>query len=581
MSGVQNLQAGADNWRAKYQALVAENEQREAQFRKKSMHYAALPRLLSSWVSDSDAALSGALERLLEILRQPVLPDSLPVQMDALEQKLRVLQAERKQRADSLVAALSDMAATLKRANRDATQRKALANVQRSLHMQASPGSAEFERRVLDCISQLHAAQQAFFTSLDVGQAHSGGLLSRLFGAARAAAGTGDPVPTRGAAAQYSAPAGSTENIATALHTDTADGAISDEVAAILLGLLARLDVPADKRPVLQKLYRDLQSGLALEELVEVLDNTVEVIVAALGRDQSEFENFLNSLESKLAFFDSFVRDLNRELGELVSGSEQLDSGVGEQLGAIRSAFSDAQSDLSAAATAGSLQQLQQRVFANLDAVAGLLTGFSAGQMHYVAALETRLADLQAEVAALHGEAERARQRIVEQRDKLLRDALTGVANREAYEIRLADEYKRWKRYQRPLSMVVADIDLFKQVNDNYGHAAGDKVLKIVAKIMSQQLRESDFVARYGGEEFVFLLPETNLAAAALAVEKVRAAIARSPFNFRQQPVPISSSFGVAEFAGKDTPELVFERADKALYRAKHAGRNRFECEPE
>ncbi|NNC54213.1 MAG: GGDEF domain-containing protein, partial [Pseudomonadales bacterium] len=336
----------------------------------------------------------------------------------------------------------------------------------------------------------------------------------------------------------------------------------------------------AEKRATLQKLYGDLQNGLALDALVDVLDSTVEIVVAALGRDQSEFESFLNSLDSKLAFFDSFVRDLNHELGQLVSGSEHLDGGVNQQLSAIRDAFNEMQGAPPGEVAAGDVKQLQRQVFANLDAVAGLLTEFSTGQVHYVAALEARLAELQAEVAALQAESDLARQRIVDQRDKLLRDSLTGIANREAYELRLADEYKRWRRYKRPLSLVVADIDLFKNVNDSYGHAAGDKVLKIVAKIMAQQLRESDFVARYGGEEFVFLLPETSLEAATLAVEKVRRAIEASPFKFKQAPVPITCSFGLAEFADEDTVEAVFERADQAMYRAKRDGRNRYACQP-
>ena len=94
---------------------------------------------------------------------------------------------------------------------------------------------------------------------------------------------------------------------------------------------------------------------------------------------------------------------------------------------------------------------------------------------------------------------------------------------------------------------------------------------------MSGQLRESDFVARDGGEEFVFLLPETGADEAVLAVEKVRKAIESSPFNFKKRPVPITCSFGVAQFSGEDTTAQVFERADQALYRAKRAGRNRVE----
>lgn len=587
MSSVQGREDAGGNWRAKYQALVAESEQREVQFRKKGSHYAALQRMLVGWVQDSDGTVNAALERMLEQLRQPGLGDSVAVQLEALELKMRELQSERNRRGAAMLAALSDMAAELKRAGKDPAQRKALAGLQRSLRAaaggSAGGGALAGEELLLDALGKLRAAQQAFVEAMEAepqASSAAGGWWQRWFG--RAAAAVAHQSASADAAAA-GVDALRTAEIDLSLHSDAVEGqrpdGLSDEVAAILLGLLARLEVPVAKRPVLQKLYVDLQNGLALDALVEVLDNTVEVVVAALSHDQSEFESFLSSLDDKLAFFDQFVRDLNRELGELVSGSEQLDSGVGAQLASIKSAFSDAREALSVAPDADSMQALQRRVFENLDAVATMLTEFSAGQIHYVAALEARLAELQAEVQELREESEQARQRIIDQRDKLLRDSLTGIANREAYEIRLSDEYKRWKRYQRPLSLVVADIDLFKQVNDSYGHAAGDRVLKIVAKLMSKQLRESDFIARYGGEEFVFLLPETDVPAATLAVEKVRAAIASSPFNFNKQPVPITCSFGIAEFAGEDQPEQVFERADKALYRAKDGGRNRFEVE--
>ncbi|MEM9058329.1 MAG: GGDEF domain-containing protein, partial [Pseudomonadota bacterium] len=119
------------------------------------------------------------------------------------------------------------------------------------------------------------------------------------------------------------------------------------------------------------------------------------------------------------------------------------------------------------------------------------------------------------------------------------------------------------------------DIDFFKRVNDSYGHQAGDRLLAAVARLLSDSTRVEDFVARLGGEEFVVLFPATDLAAARPLVERLREKIAAAKFHFRGSPLPVTVSCGLTEFRAGDTPTAVYERADKALYEAKSAGRNR------
>ena len=122
--------------------------------------------------------------------------------------------------------------------------------------------------------------------------------------------------------------------------------------------------------------------------------------------------------------------------------------------------------------------------------------------------------------------------------------------------------------------LVVWDIDFFKKVNDNYGHAAGDQVLKLVASILNKNMRETDFIARYGGEEFVSILPATDLKAAELVTDKLREIIAASNFHFREEAVKVTVSAGFAEIKENEEGEALFVRADKALYKAKESGRN-------
>ena len=155
-------------------------------------------------------------------------------------------------------------------------------------------------------------------------------------------------------------------------------------------------------------------------------------------------------------------------------------------------------------------------------------------------------------------------------------DPLTTLANRRAFEERLAEETARYGRYPRPIALVMLDIDHFKKINDTYGHDAGDEVLEALGKILRAALRETDLPARLGGEEFVALLPETTLAAATDTAERLRARIEATQVSWHGESIAVSASFGVA--AAPDcvaTPTALLEAADAALYAAKDAGRNR------
>ena len=159
-------------------------------------------------------------------------------------------------------------------------------------------------------------------------------------------------------------------------------------------------------------------------------------------------------------------------------------------------------------------------------------------------------------------------------------DALTNLNNRRQFEHRLGQEIATTKRQNNPLCAMMIDIDFFKKVNDTYGHASGDAVLRGVASIIKSALRESDIPSRYGGEEFAVLLPYTHIQEAKIVGERLRKAIESSPIPVSIEDSDIKSinvtiSMGLAEFNNKETGEELFERADKALYEAKESGRNR------
>lgn len=162
-----------------------------------------------------------------------------------------------------------------------------------------------------------------------------------------------------------------------------------------------------------------------------------------------------------------------------------------------------------------------------------------------------------------------------ESQNQAITDALTGVHNRRGI-FQLGEiEVKRSRRIHRPISVMMLDIDHFKQVNDRYSHAVGDQVLRMVAQRCLKALRGVDLIGRYGGEEFIILLPETNLAGARIIGERLRRSIMDSAFQTDAGEIYITSSLGIAESGKKETLDQLVQRADAALYQAKNTGRNR------
>lgn len=155
-------------------------------------------------------------------------------------------------------------------------------------------------------------------------------------------------------------------------------------------------------------------------------------------------------------------------------------------------------------------------------------------------------------------------------------DGLTGLYNHRYLHERLIQEIERAERYSRPLSVVMADLDHFKRLNDTYGHPRGDKVLIAVAETLRQLSRASDIVARYGGEEFTLILPETQADEARVLAERARQCVAALDLSEAEgEALDLTLSLGVASYHAGDTPESLIEAADEALYEAKREGRNR------
>jgi diguanylate cyclase (GGDEF)-like protein len=155
-------------------------------------------------------------------------------------------------------------------------------------------------------------------------------------------------------------------------------------------------------------------------------------------------------------------------------------------------------------------------------------------------------------------------------------DSLTGLSNRRQLMEVLEKEARRNQRHQRPLSVLMLDVDRFKKLNDTHGHLAGDEVLRKLAWILKQEIRNVDHAARYGGEEFLIMLPETNIDGASEVGERIRARIEQEKLAFDGTEVKVTASIGIACCPVEgEAAETLIGRADEALYKAKRAGRNR------
>lgn len=336
-----------------------------------------------------------------------------------------------------------------------------------------------------------------------------------------------------------------------------------------LLQLLERLSVPGELAEQVEAIKGVLGGGeLKRRELEKVLGQIADLITAMRTRvqnEKAEIENFLKQLTENLKELDLNLQNVAAAHRETVTDGRKLDADIKVQVKGIEDSVQQAQH----------LEQLKQTVQERVETIRRHMDVFRRVEDERIEKAEQEVTRLTKRLQDLERETDALRSRIQDERNQALIDPLTEIHNRLAYNERIQQEYTRWKRYLAPLIFTVWDVDYFKKINDTYGHQAGDKVLKVVARLLSSHIRETDFVARYGGEEFVILLPETPLENAHAVAEKVRSAIEQCEFHYRGERVQITISCGVAKFRTGDTPDSVFARADAALYRAKAAGRNR------
>lgn len=342
---------------------------------------------------------------------------------------------------------------------------------------------------------------------------------------------------------------------------------VAKHIEDTLIGLLDDLTLPERHRPQAEAMRDRLKHGLNWYELIPILDDLATLMLAITDSGQHEFEAYLQQLNERLEAFQSNLQAASEGHADNSSAARAMDTQIREQVDGLQTSVQEA----------ADLDDLKQVLENHLEGLLGTMDQHQKQRDAREQEVATRLKSLSERVAHMEQEAQGFREHLEVQRQKAMIDPLTGLPNRAAWSERLEHEIKQWQQHGNTLSLAMLDLDHFKRINDNYGHLAGDKVLKIIATVLRKRLRGSDFIARFGGEEFVLLLPATPPAVGAKLLETLRAAIEACPFHFKGERVTITVSMGLATFRAGEHSDLVLKRADQALYRAKNAGRNRVE----
>ncbi|NYH08902.1 GGDEF domain-containing protein [Pseudomonas moraviensis] len=342
---------------------------------------------------------------------------------------------------------------------------------------------------------------------------------------------------------------------------------VAKHIEDTLIGLLDDLTLPERHRPQAEAMRDRLKNGLNWYELLPILDDLATLMLAITDSGQHEFEAYLQQLNERLEAFQSNLQAASEGHADNSSAARAMDTQIREQVDGLQNSVQEA----------ADLDDLKQVLENHLEGLLGTMDQHQKQRDAREQEVAGRLKSLAERVAHMEQEALGYREHLEEQRQKALIDPLTGLPNRAAWTERLEHEIAQWQQHGNTLSLAMLDLDHFKRINDNYGHLAGDKVLKIIATVLRKRLRGSDFIARFGGEEFVLLLPATPPAVGAKLLETLRASIEACPFHFKGERVTITVSMGLAAFRPGEHSDLVLKRADQALYRAKNAGRNRVE----
>ncbi|MEM1262856.1 MAG: GGDEF domain-containing protein [Pseudomonadota bacterium] len=338
---------------------------------------------------------------------------------------------------------------------------------------------------------------------------------------------------------------------------------IEDALRAIESQFVERLAA----EPMLAASVANATESTSADSAMAELGVLADALIATfreLSAQKAEAERFVGEVTATLASLERWTADGASHVDLQRLANDGLRSDVDREVDSLRSTIDGA----------SNLGDLKRSVRERINAIATRIQDFRDQEDEKLQAFEQRNTALDTELAELRVRTEALREQLEQQEQLLLLDTLTRVHSRFAYDRRLDEEIAAAMRSGKPLCYSLWDIDYFKQINDRYGHQAGDEVLTRVASYLSRYTRTNDFVARIGGEEFVILFPDTSIDDAAMIADKVRALIGARTMTVAGEELAVTISCGVSTLRLGDDAEQLYRRADENLYAAKKAGRN-------
>lgn len=320
----------------------------------------------------------------------------------------------------------------------------------------------------------------------------------------------------------------------------------------------------------LSRLNRRIEGIASIENIAEIRNDVISLlrmfIDSVSAEREAEAAAIIHEISRQISEMESFLSDSLDHVGATKQSNTEFNIRMVAELRELNQNATGSQT----------LEELKTAVVTKLAHIKTVLENKSREDELRNAGIAQKIERLRQGVRHMKKEADAANLKVGKLKEQLLLDPLTGAFNRKAYNERIRNEFERYMRYHRVFSLLLFDIDHFKSVNDQHGHAIGDKCLQEITRRTKELIRQNDLLFRIGGEEFVIILPETDGSGARQVADKLRCAVENMEFILKNTTLKITVSIGLSTVRpeDKEVPAL-FDRVDAAMYAAKKNGRNR------
>ncbi|ABV37913.1 diguanylate cyclase [Shewanella sediminis HAW-EB3] len=337
------------------------------------------------------------------------------------------------------------------------------------------------------------------------------------------------------------------------------------QLAHELAHMISEVEFRKDQRDQVLVIKETLSNEIEVDSLIDSYQVILSLLLDNIAREKSASQEFLFALNDALSAVREVVTDSYNNTQRSFQLKKQLNREINSRVDDVGEAIIDIDD----------IHSLKSQVTEHLASIRTALGRKEALEEREQTLLRKSMETMRKELNDLSKEANTYKERLFEQQKLNLLDSLTQLPNRAALEERMDQEFRNFQRQKLPLWVAVADIDHFKTINDSFGHSTGDKTLQVIAMALKNSLRDTEFVARYGGEEFVLIIPDVNAEDIDHLLNRVREKVKSIPFKFKNQRITVTVSIGAAQILENELINETFERADAALYRAKHESRDR------